>query len=135
MLTASILDAAALREAMEGVGHVWHLAANAGLWAPDPAVFERINVGGEEIDVSTLSPELLAELNEIGGSEANVATGYHAIEFLLWGQDQHGYEAGAGERLLRSRRNRMGCCWCAGACASAVGRPHSLGLLLVAGLK
>lgn len=57
-----------------------------------------INVGGETIDVTTLTPELLANLNEIGGSEANVATGYHAIEFLLWGQDLHGFDAGAGER-------------------------------------
>ncbi|RWJ78893.1 imelysin family protein, partial [Mesorhizobium sp.] len=30
--------------------------------------------------------------------EANVATGYHAIEFLLWGQDLHGTGPGAGER-------------------------------------
>jgi putative iron-regulated protein len=29
---------------------------------------------------------LLASLNEAGG-EANIATGWHAIEFLLWGQD------------------------------------------------
>ena len=28
--------------------------------------------------------------------EANVATGYHAIEFLLWGQDLNGTGAGAG---------------------------------------
>lgn len=34
-----------------------------------------------------LSPAVLAGLNEIGGDERNVATGYHAIEFLLWGQD------------------------------------------------
>ncbi|MCE2475982.1 MAG: peptidase, partial [Alphaproteobacteria bacterium] len=32
------------------------------------------------------------------GIETNVATGYHAIEFLLWGQDLHGTEPGAGER-------------------------------------
>nr|WP_298379622.1 imelysin family protein [uncultured Halomonas sp.] len=57
-----------------------------------------INVGGETIDVSDLTPQLLADLNEIGGSEANVATGYHAIEFLLWGQDLHGFEAGNGDR-------------------------------------
>lgn len=57
-----------------------------------------INIGGNTVDVSNLTPELLADLNEIGGSEANVATGYHAIEFLLWGQDLHGFEAGAGER-------------------------------------
>lgn len=34
----------------------------------------------------TISKEMLASLNEAGG-EANIATGYHAIEFLLWGQD------------------------------------------------
>jgi putative iron-regulated protein len=57
-----------------------------------------INVGGETLDVTKLTPELLAGLNEIGGSEANVATGYHAIEFLLWGQDLYGFNAGSGER-------------------------------------
>ncbi|HSC83635.1 MAG TPA: imelysin family protein, partial [Pseudomonas sp.] len=36
--------------------------------------------------------------NELGGSEANVATGYHAIEFLLWGQDLNGTNPGAGAR-------------------------------------
>ena len=57
-----------------------------------------IQVGGETLDVSEITPELLADLNEIGGSEANVATGYHALEFLLWGQDLHGFESGNGER-------------------------------------
>ncbi|PCC98191.1 imelysin family protein [Halopseudomonas pelagia] len=57
-----------------------------------------INVGGETLDVSELTPKLLADLNEAGGSEANVATGYHAVEFLLWGQDMNGYSAGSGER-------------------------------------
>lgn len=57
-----------------------------------------LNVGGQTLDVTRLTPELLANLNELGGSEANVATGYHAVEFLLWGQDLHGFDAGAGER-------------------------------------
>lgn len=57
-----------------------------------------INIGGTNVDTSSLTPDLLAELNEIGGSEANVATGYHAIEFLLWGQDLHGFDRGAGQR-------------------------------------
>ncbi|MDX1714856.1 MAG: imelysin family protein [Halomonas venusta] len=59
---------------------------------------ERITIGGEDLDVSDITPELLADLNEVGGSEANVASGYHAIEFLLWGQDLNGFEAGSGER-------------------------------------
>lgn len=60
---------------------------------------EEINVGGETVDVSDLTPGLLQDgLQEAGGVEANVATGYHAIEFLLWGQDLNGTEAGAGDR-------------------------------------
>ncbi|SUD39020.1 peptidase M75, Imelysin [Ectopseudomonas mendocina] len=57
-----------------------------------------IQVGEDKIDVSEITGELLASLNELGGSEANVATGYHAIEFLLWGQDLNGTNPGAGER-------------------------------------
>jgi putative iron-regulated protein len=43
----------------------------------------------------TLDVTLIASLNEQGG-ETNIATGYHAIEFLLWGQDLD--PAGAGAR-------------------------------------
>lgn len=57
-----------------------------------------LQLGSETLDIETLTPELLASLNELGGSEANVATGYHAIEFLLWGQDLNGTQAGAGNR-------------------------------------
>jgi uncharacterized iron-regulated protein len=32
------------------------------------------------------------------GNKANVAGGYHAIEFLLWGQDLNGSNSGAGIR-------------------------------------
>lgn len=59
---------------------------------------QSIQVGEEQVDVSVLTAELLAGLNELGGSEANVATGYHAIEFLLWGQDLNGTQPGAGAR-------------------------------------
>ncbi len=56
-------------------------------------------LSGETIDASEITPELLAEtLHEADGIEANVATGYHAIEFLLWGQDMNGHGAGAGNR-------------------------------------
>ena len=47
-------------------------------------------------DMKFLNAELLASLNELAGSEANVATGYHAIEFLLWGQDLNDTGPGAG---------------------------------------
>lgn len=57
-----------------------------------------INLGGEILDASIINSDLLRSLHELGGSAANVATGYHAIEFLLWGQDLHGHKLGAGER-------------------------------------
>ncbi|WP_107991232.1 imelysin family protein [Breoghania corrubedonensis] len=58
-----------------------------------------ITINGEEVDASTITPEFLAgTLQEAGDVEANVATGYHAIEFLLWGQDLNGTNAGAGAR-------------------------------------
>ena len=59
---------------------------------------EKITFGGEMLDASEITPSLLTEMHEIGGVEANVATGYHAIEFLLWGQDLNGTHAGSGER-------------------------------------
>jgi putative iron-regulated protein len=59
----------------------------------------QINIDGEELDATEITPELLAEhLQEAAGVESNVATGYHAIEFLLWGQDLNGTGPGAGER-------------------------------------
>lgn len=58
-----------------------------------------LKIAGETIDASRITPELLVRsLHEAGGVEANVATGYHAIEFLLWGQDLNGTGPGAGAR-------------------------------------
>ncbi|CDM56056.1 MULTISPECIES: imelysin family protein [Rhizobium] len=58
-----------------------------------------IKIDGKDVDASKLTPEFLSgTLAEAGGVEANVATGYHAIEFLLWGQDLTGTGPGAGNR-------------------------------------
>jgi len=58
-----------------------------------------VDIGGISVDASNITPQLLAEtLHEIDGVAANVATGYHAIEFLLWGQDLNGTNPGAGNR-------------------------------------
>ena len=67
----------------EGLINAWPLdeayidyvegAPNSGI-VNDPGSFPSINA------------DLLVSLNEEGG-EANVSTGWHAIEFLLWGQD------------------------------------------------
>jgi putative iron-regulated protein len=56
-------------------------------------------LSGQQINAASITPALLQEtLQEADGVEANVATGYHAVEFLLWGQDLNGTDAGAGSR-------------------------------------
>ena len=78
-----------------------------GSGATDENPYAGINViastsfelGGRTVDATMITPELLSDtLHEAEGIEANVATGYHAIEFLLWGQDLNGTEHGAGAR-------------------------------------
>jgi putative iron-regulated protein len=59
---------------------------------------QELKLGTTTLSLTPITAELLADLNELGGSEVNVATGYHAIEFLLWGQDLNGTGPGAGER-------------------------------------
>lgn len=45
-----------------------------------------------------ITAKLLESYQEKGGSEANVAIGYHAVEFLLWGQDLNEDPKQAGQR-------------------------------------
>jgi len=71
---------------------------------------DSVTVGSINQDTSTITPELLAEMNEIGGSEANVTTGYHAIEFMLWGQDTNGVKEGAGNRPVTDYVTEAGQC-------------------------
>ena len=57
------------------------------------------SLSGQTIDAAKITPALLeGQLHEADEIESNVATGYHAIEFLLWGQDLNGHGAGAGNR-------------------------------------
>ncbi len=58
----------------------------------------RIELGGAQIDARQITPALLRDLHELAGNAANVTSGYHAIEFLLWGQDLNGHKPGAGQR-------------------------------------
>ncbi|MCG8543500.1 MAG: peptidase [Alphaproteobacteria bacterium] len=55
-------------------------------------------IGGKKTDARVIDAKLIRSLHEIDEVEANVATGYHAVEFLLWGQDLNGTEPGAGAR-------------------------------------
>lgn len=59
----------------------------------------KLTIDGVELDATDITPALLQDsLQEAAGIESNVATGYHAIEFLLWGQDLNGTGPGAGAR-------------------------------------
>ena len=56
-------------------------------------------LSGVDVDATAITPELISKtLQEADGVASNVATGYHAIEFLLWGQDLNGNGPGAGAR-------------------------------------
>lgn len=58
-----------------------------------------IEINGKAVDAGNITPEFISgTLQEAGGIEANVASGYHAIEFMLWGQDLNGNGPGAGSR-------------------------------------
>jgi len=96
--------------------------ANSGVeglinaWPLDEAYIDSV-VGQENAGIindtasfPVITEELLISLNE-SGSETNVATGFHAIEFLLWGQDlsttgpgarpYSDYVIGVGKNALR----------------------------------
>jgi len=70
-----------------------------GLFTANVIANPRLAIDGKEADASEITPAFLQDvLQEAGGIESNVATGYHAIEFLLWGQDLNGTGPGAGNR-------------------------------------
>jgi hypothetical protein len=59
----------------------------------------KLTLSGRVLDTREITKQTPAEkLHEIDSVETNVATGYHAIEFLLWGQDLNGTGPGAGTR-------------------------------------
>lgn len=57
-----------------------------------------LDVSGRKISAEPITASLIQDLHELDEIEANVTTGYHAIEFLLWGQDLNGTGPGAGNR-------------------------------------
>ena len=70
----------------------------------------QITIAGQAVDASGITPALIADtLNEADGIETNVARGYHAIEFLLWGQDLNGTGPGAGDRPFTDYVQGGGC--------------------------
>jgi putative iron-regulated protein len=72
-------------------------------------------------------------LQEAGGIEANVASGYHAVEFLLWGQDLNGTGPGAGNRPYTDYVQGAGCT--GGNCDRRVAYLQAATSLLVSDLQ
>lgn len=58
----------------------------------------KVTIGGTELDSANLVWSKVIFLHEASDHETNVMSGYHAVEFLLWGQDLNRHGGGAGER-------------------------------------
>jgi len=70
-----------------------------GLFTANVIANKQVYINGKTVTIENITADVIAnELHEAGGVEANVASGYHAIEFLLWGQDLNGTGPGAGNR-------------------------------------
>ena len=69
----------------------WEGQVNA--WPLDENHINAIIAGSDVINV-----DLLLSQNGADDNDANVTTGIHAVEFMLWGSDLNGTEAGSGER-------------------------------------
>ncbi|TCP39878.1 imelysin family protein [Rhodovulum marinum] len=90
-------------------GYYGEMSEENGFFRANVIANPDLTVGGQSVDAREITPALLQELHEIDGIEANVATGYHAIEFLLWGQDTNGTGPGAGSRSYTDFVQGDGC--------------------------
>jgi len=86
-------------------GFIDYVAASYGKTSDENPLYtlnvianKQIRIGARQVDASVISRNLLRQLQQAQCVESNFATGYHAIEFLLWGQDLHGTGPGEGER-------------------------------------
>jgi putative iron-regulated protein len=68
------------------------------LYTANIIAHKKIRLGPKMLDASKIDKKLIAKLNSALDVEANVGTGYHAIEFLLWGQNLHGPGSTSGQR-------------------------------------
>ncbi len=75
------------------------------------------NVIANTADYPIINADTIQAVFELGEDERNVTTGYHAIEFLLWGQDLNQdlsgtgtRDATAGQRPVTDYANTVGLC-------------------------
>jgi putative iron-regulated protein len=76
------------KEGLEGQINAWPLDEAFIDYVKDPKSnqISRKGIINDRAKFPTITEKVLIDQNENGGEE-NIATGYHAIEFLLWGQD------------------------------------------------
>ena len=82
-----------------------HTDENTG--SPNPFIYAnviantRLEIDGAAVDAGSLTPDFIeSKLHGIGGYPSNIASGFHVIEFLLWGEDLN-------EKWSRQRRTTM----------------------------
>lgn len=80
----------------------WEGQVNA--WPLDENHIDAIIAGNQAINLDLLIAE-----NGADDNDANVTTGVHAVEYMLWGADTHGTDAGAGERAASDFANDGSC--------------------------
>lgn len=59
---------------------------------------QRVTIAGQALNTEPMRRMVLEQAQASSATSTNVATGYHAIEFMLWGQDLNGHLPGAGQR-------------------------------------
>ncbi|MGH1334588.1 MAG: imelysin family protein [Aureispira sp.] len=81
----------------EGALNAWPLDENYIDYTTDASgVITNTGIIADATTYPTINATVLAGLNEQGG-EKNISIGYHAIEFLLWGQDYMDVNINAGQ--------------------------------------
>ncbi len=68
------------------------------LYAANIVANKVLRLGAKTLNAKTINKSVIGQLNSALDVESNVGTGYHAIEFLLWGQDLNGTGPGTGAR-------------------------------------
>jgi putative iron-regulated protein len=93
-----------------------------GIAGPEtPANALANNIIANTADFPTINAAAIAGAFEYGEDERNVTTGYHAIEFLLWGQDLNEDFSGAGDRDSSGGQRPVTDYALDGACTSGAG--------------
>ena len=79
------------------------------------------NIIADTASFPTIDAQVIRDNFELGGDERNVSSGYHAIEFLLWGQDLNADGSGSGMRdATPGNRPVSDYALAAGACTSGM---------------